>query len=606
MRRLLIVPFRVSIARYIRAIAGVPLLALAVSAAAQSSPASSMSAASAAPIDGRLVLVLPFDNHSLQPGLDWIGESFPTLLNARLRSAGFLTIRREDRQYALQHLGLPKGLHPTHATIYRIAQTLDVDDVIIGSYTVADGKITTSVRIFAMHGEKMHGPSLSAPLEESASLNQLLDVEDGLAWQIAQKIDPTFAVEKQTFLAAGHGLRLDTLENYIRGVTEAGSDERIRHLSIAVKLSPTDTVAWLALGKEYFASQQYALAINAFSRIPSTNHHALEAQFYSGLADLYTGQYPQAQTAFSTVASALPLPEILNNEGIAMNRQGQDGTALIARAVQLDPQNANEWFNLAVSERRTHHLSKALDAIQKALALQPKDAQSLRLKEHILAEQNASASGATASPSSTNDSNAQANADDTAGNASDADSNADSSDNDTPDNNGSADADSDDGGDNYEPLERIARKYNETSFRQAAFEMEQMRALKLRSLPPTRQAVELCKEGQAYINQGLLLEAEREFQQALAVAPGSALAHAGMAQIREQTGNATAARQQAETSLQLQSNIPAHLVLARLDMVQHQFAAAREELRGALQLDPSNSTAHSILLQLQAQEKATP
>ena len=606
-RRLFVVPFRVSLARSIRGAVGVPLLLLAVSAVAQSFPASNISSASAGQLDGRLVLVLPFDNQSSQPGLDWIAESFPTLLNERLRSAGFLTIRREDRQYALQHLGLPKGLHPTHATIYRIAQTLDVDDVILGSYTVADGKVTTSARIFEMHGaashgEQMHGPKMSAALEEAGNLNQLLDVEDGLAWQIAQKVEPGFSVEKQTFLAAGHGVRLDTLENYIRGITEAGSDERIRHLNIAVKLSPNDTAAWLALGKAYFASQQYALATEAFSKIPATNHRALEAQFYSGLADLFTGQYAPAQASFATVAAALPLPEVLNNQGIAMNRQGQDGTALIARAVQLDPQNANEWFNLAVSERRTHHLSKALDAIQKALAIQPNDAESLHLKEHILAEQGVPAAADQKSASSKDDTGAQASQDDATENTDDGDS----ANSDAPGESADVNATADASGGNYEPLERITRKYNETSFRQAAFEMEQMRALKLRSLPSSRQAAELCKEGQGYINQGLLLEAEREFQQALAVAPGSAQAHAGMAQIRELTGDATAARKEAETSLQLRANVPAHLVLARLDVAQHQLTEARQELRSALLLDPSNSAAHSILQQLQAQEKATP
>lgn len=549
-----------------------PLLLLALPATAQNASAgNSVSAGNSASasnvhLDGRLILVLPFENQSTQPGLDWIGESFPTLLNERLRSVGFLTIRREDRQYALQHLGLPKGLHPTHATIYRIAQTLDVDDVILGTYSVEGGKVTATAQIF-----EMHGPSLSAPLTESASLNQLLDVEDGLAWQIAKKLDLNFAVEKQTFLAAGHGVRLDTFENYIRGVTEPGATEQIRHLNLAVQLSPDDTAAWLALGKAYFADQQNTQAIHAFSKIPPANHRALEAQFYSGLADLYTGQYPQAQTAFSTVAAVLPLPEVLNNEGIALNRQGQDGTSLIARAVQLDPQNANEWFNLAVSERRAHHPSQALDAIGKALALQPNDAESLRLKQHLLAEQNptqdaspigseaASPARAAQDTASSDASNSSADADADTDAASDADASSDNGD--------SAPANASD--DNYEPLERIARRYNETSFRQAAFEMEQMRAIKLRSLPPLRQATELCKEGQGYLHQGLLLEAEREFQQALVVAPGSAEAHAGLAQIRAATGNTAAARQQANAALQLApNNIAAQKVLQQLQSQQ--------------------------------------
>ena len=85
---------------------------------------------------GRLVLVLPFDNRSGQPNLNWIGDSFPYTLDQRLTSAGFLTISRDDRQYALDHLGLPPDFKPSRATTIRIAQTLDADYVIVGSFDV--------------------------------------------------------------------------------------------------------------------------------------------------------------------------------------------------------------------------------------------------------------------------------------------------------------------------------------------------------------------------------------------------------------------------------------------------------------------------------------
>ncbi|HEY8998008.1 MAG TPA: hypothetical protein VIM60_08915, partial [Edaphobacter sp.] len=71
---------------------------------------------------GHVVLILPFDNKSGQADLGWIGESFPDTLNERLSSSGFLTISRDDRQYALDHLGLPTDFRPTRATTIRIAQ----------------------------------------------------------------------------------------------------------------------------------------------------------------------------------------------------------------------------------------------------------------------------------------------------------------------------------------------------------------------------------------------------------------------------------------------------------------------------------------------------
>ena len=107
--------------------AGIPSLA-------QTAPA--VSEAASVEAIGRVVLVLPFDNRSGQSALDWVGDSFPDTLNQRLSSAGFLTISNDDRQFALDHLGLPIDFKPSRATTIRIAQTLNANFVIVGSYTV--------------------------------------------------------------------------------------------------------------------------------------------------------------------------------------------------------------------------------------------------------------------------------------------------------------------------------------------------------------------------------------------------------------------------------------------------------------------------------------
>ena len=59
----------------------------------------------------------------------------------------------------------------------------------------------------------------------------------------------------------------------------------------------------------------------------------------------------------------------------------------------------------------------------------------------------------------------------------------------------------------------------------AAFELEQMRAIQTASLPPAQQSEALVQQGNDYLQQGLVLEAEREFQNALGTDPGSAVAH---------------------------------------------------------------------------------
>lgn len=80
--------------------------------------------------------MVPFENQSKVPGIEWIGESFPELLQERLDSPTMFVLPREDRIHAYDHVGIPVELHPSRATIYRIAEDLGVDYVIFGHYTL--------------------------------------------------------------------------------------------------------------------------------------------------------------------------------------------------------------------------------------------------------------------------------------------------------------------------------------------------------------------------------------------------------------------------------------------------------------------------------------
>ena len=58
-----------------------------------------------------------------------------------------------------------------------------------------------------------------------------------------------------------------------------------------------------------------SLAASTLGKLPKTDSHALEAQFYRGLALFYIGNYVKAEDAFAFVATMLPLPEVVNNQG---------------------------------------------------------------------------------------------------------------------------------------------------------------------------------------------------------------------------------------------------------------------------------------------------
>jgi tetratricopeptide (TPR) repeat protein len=506
---------------------------------------------------GRVVLVLPFDNRTGQTNLAWVGDSFPDTLNQRLTSVGFLTITRDDRKFALDHLGLPVDFRPSRATTIRIAQTLDADFVIVGSYTVSSGRIAVQAQVLEVNKLR-----LSQPLSDSSELARLFDVENAIAWKVARQVDPHLNVAEQTFLAASGGVKLSAFENYIRGADATTSQERIKRLQMAVQDTPNYPAALLALGKAEFAQRDYDQAAGTLAKIPPADRRALEASFYIGLSRFNTAKYAEAESAFAFVASRLPLPEVVNNQAVASSRQGHDATPLFQRASTADPNDADYHYNLAVALLRKGDVSGAQREVDLTLKLRPGDMEAAELKTSIGAGRHIVSS---AKPS--------ANA-------------ADSSD--------------------FAPLERIRRTYSEASFRQAAFQLDQMRATRLATLPPAEQAAQYTQLGHDYLAQGLIPEAEQEFQAAIAADASSAAAHAGLAQVRERSGNTTDARAEAQASLNLHPNVPAYLVLARLDLQANEIASSAANVSKALQLEPKDTAAQGMRQALQARGQSLP
>jgi tetratricopeptide (TPR) repeat protein len=522
-------------------------------------------AQSAPPLAGRLLLVLPFDNRSDQANLDWISEAVPEVLNRRLASAGFMPISRDDRLYALDHLGLPATFQPSRASAIRLAQTLDADYVIVGSFSTSGSRFQAKAQILRV--DALH---MSAPLQEEADITHLLDVLNSLAWGLAKQIDPQFAVARSTFVAAGAGLRMDAFENYIRGLVETDPAEQTRHLKESVRLDPGFSPALFALGKAYFANQQFDLAATTLGRLPRNDPNAREADFLRGLAYFYLGSYVKAEDAFAFVSKQLPLPEVVNNQGVAASRRGLDATSFFQQAVAADANDPDYQFNLALALNKKKDVAGALRAVGQTIKLRPTDTEAQAFQATLHAEP---AHPAPASALASSRVNAAFDPGAAAENA---------------------------------PLERIKRSFNEASFRQAALEMEQMDEQRLSLLPPPKHAAALTEAGMRFFNQGLILEAEREFQAALAVQSDNAEAHAGLALVREHEGDTQEARLQAAESLKTQPNVTAYLVLARLDLQANQKPAAAADVSSALKLEPQNSAARGIKQQIESKGQPVP
>jgi tetratricopeptide (TPR) repeat protein len=488
---------------------------------------------------GRVLLVLPFDNRTGQPSLEWMREAAAEILSMRFASVGFQPTSRADRVYALDHLGLPQGFQPSRASALKLAQTLDADSIVVGSYTTEGTSIVAQASLVDVTNLRML-PAVSVRGE----MRDMMGVFSALAWQLTRELDPTFNGSEETFVAAGREIRLDAFEQYIRGITEPDQAERQRHLEQAVKLSPGFGPAWMALGREDYNQQQYTEAAEAFAKVDHGGADGLEAGFYRGLSLLFSGEYAPAADAFADVARVLPLAEVVNNEGVALSRQGKDGTSLFIQAAAADPDAADYHFNLALSLKRHGNAPGAINELAQCLKLRPGDSEAQALETAWKAPAGAAASS--------------------------------------------------------DPLERIVRSFDAAAFKQAAAVMDEMNDGRLEALAPRDRAQALCTQAKGYLDRGLLLEAERLYQAAVAADGKSAEAHAGLAEVRERSGDVDAARKEAQTSLTLGPSANAYLVLAQLDLTAGNLGTANTDANNALKLEPSNRAAQDLLRQIAA------
>jgi len=225
------------------------------------------------------IVVLPFENGSRAPGLEWIGEAFPEIMGRRLATATSLfVVPRADRVYALDRLGIPANARPSLATLLRLGEEMDVDYLVLGRYAYDGQTFTATAQLLDM--KKLH---LSPEIKESGPLTKLLDLELALTWDMMRVMNPNQTSSRNAFVAAAPSVRLDALEKYIRGVIATDRGERLRNLRDAVQLNPAYYPAVMQLARTYYEGRDYANAASWFARVPASDAAAREAQFYLGM-----------------------------------------------------------------------------------------------------------------------------------------------------------------------------------------------------------------------------------------------------------------------------------------------------------------------------------
>jgi len=328
--------------------------------------------------------VLPFANRTsvtdtAQASLDWIGESIAETVRDAIGSRGAVALSRKETEEAYRQLNLRPLSILTEASMLKIGEALDAEQVVYGSFEfrpdpaaahgIADGSLKITARIFDRRRFKQ-----SSEFIESGNLEDLPALEAHLAWRALVLLTPRLAPPEADFRSLRPPVRLDAEENYVRGLLARSPEQQERFFLQAAHLDPRFGHPDYELGRLHYQRKEYRQAADWLQKIAPEDVHFREASFLLGLALFQSSDFAGAQKAFQTVADVVPLSEVYNDLGAAQNRRNlPQAVDSFRKALDGDPNDPVYIFNLGYALWKKGDFAAAADRFRAVLDRQPDD-----------------------------------------------------------------------------------------------------------------------------------------------------------------------------------------------------------------------------------------
>ncbi len=323
-------------------------------------------------------VVLPFSNLSKNPSLDWIGEGLAESLREALSSEGLIVLDRDDRVEAYRRLAIRPYSLLTKASVLKIGEALDAEYVIFGEFElkpIPDSPVKTrgTLQITASLLDRKHvkqGPEF----RELGALEDLAALQGHLAWQTLRLIKPNGSPSEAEFRQRHPVVRVDAIENYVRGLLATNADEEHRFFTQAARLDPHYSQPCYELGRLLWKKKEYKAAGEWFQKVAPADIHYNEANFFAGLCRYYTGDFSGARTALQLVAHAVPLSEVYNNLGAAESRANlPEALDSFRKALEGDRSDTDYQFNVGYVLWKQGDYQGAAGNFRAVLEHNPKD-----------------------------------------------------------------------------------------------------------------------------------------------------------------------------------------------------------------------------------------
>lgn len=338
------------------------------------------------------VAVVPLFNldESKQSNLDWIGESVAETIHEALSGSGLLVLSRDDREEVYRRLSLRTGVVLTKASVLKIGEALDAGRIVYGELQVsADDPQTTDlksnlrlvVRIIDLK-KLREGPVFT----QQGPLEDLSQMQTKLAWLVLHDLAPEDAPTEEAFEHDRKPVRVDAMENYVRGLMASGEDQKVKLFTQATRLDEHFSQPNFQLGRMAFNKKDYKTAALWLTKVSKGDSHFLEAAFFRGLCRYYQSDYDGAIDQFRMVAAEIPLNEVFNDLGAALSRRNDNGSATenFNKALEGDETDPDYWFNVGYSLWRQGKFELAAANFRSALDRSPKDQEAMTMLGYCL------------------------------------------------------------------------------------------------------------------------------------------------------------------------------------------------------------------------------
>lgn len=544
--------------------------------ARQNSP---RAAASAAP--SGVYLVFPYENAGASPRLDWLGEGLEELTIQSLSAAGQQVYSHAGRTTEMERNGLPFSAKLSRASMLRVAQDLDADFVVFGSFT-SDGKsLTIESRVLRSD------PLMLLPaVRETGPLDSLIEMQSKVIWRLVSQNDKAYRYTLAEFSKTQRPLRLDAFEHYVRGLLANEDEPRLRELREASRLEPAWPDPYFALAETYFTRNDCATALSFLTHVPPAHDRYPEALFSTGVCRLQMNQPERAEEVFTSLQGALggeskndpqaggsgaDLPEILNNLAVAKARQGKATAAQadLRRATDLDPDEDDYPFNLGLLAMQSGDFAAAAAAFREASERKPENAEDRALLVQALekagkkpeADQERVSASEALGPDALQSVRADVKSD---------------------------------------AIFRLARIRTELDTTALRLEIAAAGSVNNSAASgAVDSSASHLRRGRQELAAGRLDSAEAEFRGVLRTEPANAAAHRGLGEIDHRHGKYDDAVKELQASLTARDSAQVRTMLARIYLEQKKPDLARAEAQHALQLAPNYTEAKQLLEHLQ-------